>query len=497
RRGGSLLTLADAASGQIAVRRFACAEPRGLAWDPAADTVHVACTGGELVTFRAAGGDAIRTLHLDRDLRDVIVSGGQLLVTRFRSSEILTVDAQGAIVSRATPPPVLRFGGPVPLGSPSMAPEAVAEVAWRTIQLPDGRLVMSHQRQLPRMLNSKDQGGYGGSCDSSPVESAVSVMQPGQAPVAVDAIARGALPVDIAASRTGDKLAVVLAGQKTVTVVDTARATTLPDMERCRGMDGDDDDDDDDQGDDLGTPTSTAFANNGDLVVFYPEKPALVVRVAAGSSKRLIALPGDRSLDRGRAIFHTQTLIGLACASCHPEGREDGRVWSFAELGSRRTQSLAGNLLERAPFHWGGDMASLDVLMDDVFSQRMVGGPVDAHAKVALGAWLDRIPAPAPGSIADTAAVARGQAVFEAAACGTCHNGDLLTNNQLVNVGTGAKFKVPSLLGIGARAPYMHTGCAKTLTERFGPCGGGDTHGLTSNLTQAQIADLVAFLESL
>ena len=43
----------------------------------------------------------------------------------------------------------------------------------------------------------------------------------------------------------------------------------------------------------------------------------------------------------------------------------------------------------------------------------------------------------------------------------------------------------------------MHDGCAKTLADRFGACGGGDAHGVTSTLTQAQLADLVAYLESL
>ena len=44
----------------------------------------------------------------------------------------------------------------------------------------------------------------------------------------------------------------------------------------------------------------------------------------------------------------------------------------------------------------------------------------------------------------------------------------------------------------------MHDGCAATLTDRFtGTCGGGDRHGVTSRLDPLQIADLVAYLESL
>jgi cytochrome c peroxidase len=89
--------------------------------------------------------------------------------------------------------------------------------------------------------------------------------------------------------------------------------------------------------------------------------------------------------------------------------------------------------------------------------------------------------------------------LFESAelGCVTCHNGALLTNNQRVNVGTSGSFKVPSLRGVGARAPFMHDGCAGTLTERFTKCGNSQLHGKTAQLDAIQIADLVAYLETL
>ena len=67
-----------------------------------------------------------------------------------------------------------------------------------------------------------------------------------------------------------------------------------------------------------------------------------------------------------------------------------------------------------------------------------------------------------------------------------------------VDVGTGGPFQVPSLRGVAWRAPFMHTGCAATLADRFaGACGGGDKHGVTSTLTASQIGDLTAYLETL
>lgn len=252
----------------------------------------------------------------------------------------------------------------------------------------------------------------------------------------------------------------------------------------------------------LGAPTSIAFTPDRMLLTYYPEVPAITMLGApfnSTSARDTIQLPGGLGYDAGRELFHTQTSARIACASCHPEGRDDGQVWNFVNVGLRRTQSVAGHILGRAPYHWDGDLKDLGQLMDQVFTQRMSGGSVSGTAVSALGLWLDRVPAPAPAPMTDPAAVARGQALFESpdVGCATCHAGPLLTNNQRFDVHTGGVFKVPSLVGIGARPPYLHDGCATTLAERFGECGGGDAHGHTSALTDPQIADLVAYLESL
>jgi hypothetical protein len=547
RRGSSIVTFDSA--GAVIDRRYACGAPRGIAYEAANDSLHVACSGGELVTLAAAGGAATRVVHLDRDLRDVIVSGNQLVVTRFRTAELITLDATGAIVNRVTPPPVQRFdsgfGGLPPEGEQMGVVNAAASTAWRTIALPDGRILMSHQRKVKNSLDSEQPGGYGGDCGGGPIEDALSIVTPGgtTGPLPIGQISRAALPVDIAVSKTGDKIAVLSAGNRRVTVVN-AIALSAPDEDKCEppppppncddrpptptepdrpgeptpidaapdseggedecckddNFDGRCDDDDDDQGEDrrLGAPTSIAFTPTGDLVVFYPEAPALIVRTNAGSTTRHLALPGKAANDAGRNVFHAQTQIGLACASCHPEGMEDGLTWNFAQFGPRRTQSLGGHILERAPYHWTGDQASLPVLMDDVFAQRMSGGFLTQREKDALGPWLNRIAAPAPAEV-DGAAAARGKTLFESAEAGCvgCHNGPLYTNNTLVNVSTGGKFKVPSLVGVGNRAPFMHDGCAATLMDRFTTCGNSAAHGITQNMTTDQLNDLVTYLNSL
>jgi hypothetical protein len=66
-------------------------------------------------------------------------------------------------------------------------------------------------------------------------------------------------------------------------------------------------------------------------------------------------------------------------------------------------------------------------------------------------------------------------------------------------VGTGGSFQVPSLINIVNRAPFIHTGCAPTLRDRFTDpaCGGGDKHGVVSHLSGQEIDDLITYLETL
>jgi hypothetical protein len=332
-----------------------------------------------------------------------------------------------------------------------------------------------------------------------------------------------ALPVDVAASSNGTELAVVYAAGQVVvripiTQLDADNGSGGPISGPCPDNLGEASGGGGGTGgidpptstpispsgagvgftDQLGDPTSVAYAGTS-VLVYYPELPGIAIHAIDGSSQ-VITLPGTVGYDAGRKLFHTQTPSGLACASCHPEARDDGLVWNFDTEGQRRTQNVAGSILDRAPYHWAGDETSLPNLMDDVFSNRMGGAMPTESEHRALGPWLNRVPAPAPTAGVDPTAAARGQALFASpeVGCTTCHTGALMSTKAIVDVGTGGTFKVPSLVGVSGRAPFMHTGCAATLLDRFTPaCGGGDTHGHTSQLSADQLSDLVAYLETL
>ena len=98
----------------------------------------------------------------------------------------------------------------------------------------------------------------------------------------------------------------------------------------------------------------------------------------------------------------------------------------------------------------------------------MLGPKLLDDQRQALASWLYALPAPTPETVLDGPAALRGRELFTSAAvgCSGCHSGASFTNNATVDVGTGGKFQVPSLLGVAMHAPYLHDGCATTLLDR-------------------------------
>lgn len=225
----------------------------------------------------------------------------------------------------------------------------------------------------------------------------------------------------------------------------------------------------------------------------------------------------------GRKLFFSAVdsrmssqTTGISCASCHLEGREDGHVWNFTD-GPRQTPSLAGRMLSKtAPFHWNGEFEGLTQFMATTVNHRMGGVGVSAAMERQIAAFIDA--QPTPDNPHRTATLneqqLRGLAAFAKAQCNTCHKGDTLTDNSFVDVGTFVKdgplrddlrrfmhggLNTPSLLGIARTAPYLHDGSAMTLKERLqrDQLRHNDLHGKVSQLSDAEMDDLVEYLKTL
>jgi mono/diheme cytochrome c family protein len=484
RGGGALVTL-DPATWSIAARRPVCGAPRDVAWDPTGDLVHVACAGGELVTLPAGGGAATRVVTLERDLHDVVVFGGQIVVSKLRTAELLALDSNGAIAQRATPPQFASFR------------QFSASGARRLQVGSDGLLYELHQRGAIDTVHQGTPGGYGGSdpCSDPIVHATITTWGPGLVPHVGGVIANAVVPVDLALAHASTQAAIAAPGNTAI--------ASQPNVVIANRTPGDCDGGNDVHYRPL-EATAVAFTDDDVLVIQSREPAQLAVFQAVTNSSvtsaptQTITLSTDTRADTGHAIFHANAGAGVACASCHLEGGDDGRVWQFDGIGGRRTQSLHEGISGTEPFHWDGEEAQFTALVHDVFEGRMAGPTLTPVQLAAAKSWIAALhPPPAPTG--DPAAIARGQQLFQGSAgCVVCHSGAKLTNNATVDVGTGGAFQVPSLVGVAWRAPFLHDGRAATLGDRFDPAiGGGDRHGVTSGLTQEQIADLIAYLQTL
>jgi hypothetical protein len=292
----------------------------------------------------------------------------------------------------------------------------------------------------------------------------------------------GVLPVDVAVSADGTRIVAAAPGNAFVSGLPTVFVfTSCGDPVASFQVDG--------------QPVGAGFDAHGDVVVQTREPASLTV---IGTDRfGTISLSTETRRDTGHDVFHTQAGALIACASCHPEGGDDGHVWVL-DGDRRRTPSLRGTIRGTAPYHWPGDKADLQSLVDDVYTVRMSGAALDSAQMGSLRHWIESAAAPPPPSWVDRSAAARGRQLFEREdiGCANCHGGPQLTNSATVDVGTGGAFQVPSLRGVGWRTPLMHDGCARTLFDRFGACA-TDRHGSTGGLSAGDVADLVSYLETL
>jgi cytochrome c len=489
-RGSGDLATVSLATGALVQRRSVCAQPRGVAYDSVNDQVVVACATGELVTLPAASGAAVQSVVVEPDLRDVVIDGDSIFVSKFRTAEILSLTRAGAITQRVF--------------LPGANGASTVAMAWRI------RLTSDHQIMAAYQIDSVSSvpttpGGYGGTNSTPPiVQTAVATVSTTDMTTSfVEAPGGIVLPVDIAAPPAG----VTSGGPAVLVAAANWKSPVTPAYGSFQSSSGG-----------SGVPMPVGPGNgapapvegqiiateigSGGTIFLQSREPARLYVVTPGGGqvpdaiRATVPLSAVSREDTGHTIFHTNSGGSLACASCHGEGGDDAQTWNFNGTKPRRTPSLLGTVKGTEPYHWDADFADLPALLHDVYTGRMSGPELASDQLAALKGWLEQLPGPKRSAV-DPAGAARGAALFAGkAACSTCHSGPSFTNNATVDVGTGGPLQVPPLVGVGARSPFMHTGCAVTLTDRFTKCA-TTAHGSTGNLTTSEISDLVTYLESL
>ena len=504
--------------------------PAGLVASGSGATLYVALEGrGEVRRIDAATRQATGTLALGPQPRALALSadGARLLVTRFLSErdwgEVWDVATASLTLSRTIR--LNKLGGDAnrdTTASGRGAPNQLAAIVFT----PDGTRawVAATKPNVERGLL------FGPDLDSDNTVRATLVeiaLASGTAVRAID-LDNSDSPSALAFSPLGDYLFVTLQGDDELLILDAFE------LEQSAGLGA------------LVTRLATSGAPQG--VCADPLSDRVVVQNFLGRSATLfdaasffsdgsIQLPSATATTAGtvggeplpadvlagkRIFYHARdprmSAEGyLSCATCHLEGRSDGRIWDFTGRGEglRRTLPLAGRGgMAQGNVHWSANFDEIQDFEGDI--RNAFGGsgfmadddyaataaPL-GPAKAGLSPELDQLAAyvaslgaatlpRSPFRAADgspTPEAVAGRERFRTLGCGSCHSGSSFTDSTLGaatlhDVGTlrttsGHRLggpltgiDTPTLRGLFAESRLLHDGAAASLDAVFTSAGG-------------------------
>lgn len=239
------------------------------------------------------------------------------------------------------------------------------------------------------------------------------------------------------------------------------------------------------------------------------DKRQLVGQIELGKTPALTAAR------RGEVIFHdAQRSLDqwYSCHSCHYEGGINSERMDTFNDGTAFTFKTVLPLYaveQTAPWTWHGWQKDLTAAMRKSITSTMLGKEPSEQDVTDLLSYLKTLqPPPNPyrqrdGSL--TPAAKRGQTVFMSsqAGCASCHKGPHFTDGQIHDLGLGEEkdkyqgFNTPTLSGVYRKVRLMHHGRAKTLQQVLSEYHAPEDVGGSGQLSEQQLADLIAYLKSL
>ena len=480
-------------------------EPYGIALSPDRTTLYVSTIADRtLVAYEAATGREKWRTALGREPRGLAVSpdGTRALIAYLTTGTVDEIDllethrAEHVALSTAASPRRCRR-----CGSES---DSFARGAFTVAFMGEHQAVVPFQRETP--VQQKDgnerSGSYGGGFESPIVHQLAFLSLGGNHTGQITAQMSQHQPRALAWDQAHDAL--YIAGMGTDSILQIRNASQVGIAEGLTASLS--------SGKDRCGPDGVAIDASGNVLVwcsftrsvervdFVDPKGALAsaTKVTAGPQLAATTLTDKQHL--GMVLFHSaepqiSQRGGLACASCHPDGRADGLSWRI-DKKELQTPLLAGRVVGTHPFKWDGGDADLRTSLTSTM-KRLGGIGLDPQSTDALAQYLEALPTVRTPT-RDAVAVSRGKKLFADAGCRTCHDGASYTDQERHKFGgTLAESDTPSLLGLAASAPYFHDGSAATLEALLRDRGA--VHGMaeTAKLDDKQVADLTAFLETL
>src|SRR6185369_5379844 len=177
-------------------------------------------------------------------------------------------------------------------------------------------------------------------------------------------------------------------------------------------------------------------------VANYLTNSVQIVNVESATISKTIYLGGPATPSQariGEAIFNDGTRCfnqWYSCNTCHVEGHTNGATFDTFNDGSygtpKKTLSLRG-VSRSGPWTWHGRQTDLRQLVHNSMTKTMQGSepsPAELDAVVAYLATIDYRP-----SKSLSEAAKRGEIVFTAKGCNTCHQPPDYLANGIYNVG--------------------------------------------------------------
>ena len=213
---------------------------------------------------------------------------------------------------------------------------------------------------------------------------------------------------------------------------------------------------------------------------------------------------------KGELNFHDADLCfqkWQSCSSCHPGARVDALNWDLLNDGIGNPKNTKSLLLahKTPPAMVSGVRGDAEAAVRAGIKhiQFIVRPEEDAVAIDEYLKSLDPIPSPYLVNGKLSRAAERGRVVFEKAGCASCHPAPLYTDMKKHDVGTGKdreedwEFDTPTLIEVWRTSPYLYDGRAVTVRAVLIEFNKDDRHGVTSGLSEGELADLIEFVLSL